>query len=113
MCVNGFANQFERLPSNLSELEKNSSLSYCANRRDPETGAQYEYRVVRPLETREGLSTGGFELCATFALPSETQQTTRYMDAGSKWYTHDTGRTCYQEEVSFRSTLIPASSGKF
>ena len=114
MCVNGYANQFERLPSNLSELEKNSSLSYCANRRDPETGAQYEYRVVTPLKTREGLSTGAFELCATFALSSETEQSTRYMDVGSKWYTHDIGRTCYQEEVSFRNTtLIPTSPEKF
>ncbi|KKS30437.1 MAG: hypothetical protein UV60_C0003G0020 [Parcubacteria group bacterium GW2011_GWA2_43_11] len=114
MCVNSFANQFERLPSNLSELDKNSSLSYCANRRDPETGAQYEYRVVVPLETKEGLSTGAFELCATFSLPSETQQTTRYMDTmGSKWYTHDIGKNCYQEEVSFRNTLVPASPEKF
>jgi len=114
MCVNDFATQFERLPSGLAELEKTGTLSYCANKRDPETTEPYEYRLVTPLDTTEGLSTGAFELCATFALPSETRETTGYMDTlGSKWYTHDTGRNCFQEEVSFRSvvpTPIPATT---
>lgn len=112
MCINNFASQFERLPARLAELENTSSLSYCASKRDPVTGESYEYTAITPLEiTEEGLRMGTFELCATFALPSQTTQTGGYMDTrGSKWYTHEAGRTCYEEDVSFRNgaQIIPA-----
>jgi membrane protein YqaA with SNARE-associated domain len=110
LCINDFAQQFEALPSSLEELEKTSMLSYCANKVDPETNEPYEYQLITPLTSpvamNNNLLTGTFELCATFALDSRDGQTTPlYLDrTASKWYTHTTGRNCFEETVNVKPT---------
>jgi hypothetical protein len=53
---------------------------------DPITREPYEYRVTGPLQ---------FEVCGTFDRPS------RPHEAGDFWY-HDSGRRCFQFNVSDR-----------
>jgi len=117
-CVDDFTRQFERLPSELSELERTSSLSYCANVRDPETNDFYEYSIISPLakDLTTGVYTGEIELCANFALPSDTAVVKGgYTVANtSKWYMHAAGHYCFMEtitykgvdEIKFNDTLI-------
>lgn len=108
-CVSTFTSQFERLPKDISELEKTSYTSYCANKRDPETNVVYEYRLITPLVKNASVYMGEFELCAVFSLSSSaTNGATKpvYIDnSGSKWYTHTAGRTCFKETVSVKPTV--------
>jgi hypothetical protein len=112
-CVSEYANQFERLPSNILELEKSTSISYCVNKRDPETQALYEYNIVTPLtkEVSTNVFIGEIELCATFALPSDN---TAIVDVEgpygdkypSKWYVHPAGHTCFSETITYKQVGI-------
>lgn len=100
-CIQGYGQQFERLPSALGELEKSTNFSYCTVK-DPETGAPYEYRVVTPLRSSgTALLEGEVELCAIFALDSDesTEGMSTPMYTG-KWYQHSAGRSCDSETIS-------------
>jgi membrane protease YdiL (CAAX protease family) len=109
-CINNFAGDFERLPNSLSELEKTTRTSRCAQLRDPETGDAYEYRTVATLITQGvGVIVGEFELCATFALSTQGAEVVKPVSSGgevyvaprgSKWSSHPAGRTCKTETVS-------------
>lgn len=66
------------LPKTVDEIAKNAEYQ-TPNTVDPETGAQYEYRVVTPTN---------FELCATFDLVLAQ----RY----DIFWNHPEGRHCYQ-----------------
>lgn len=65
---------------------------------DPETKQAYEYHLVN------GLS---FELCATFALPTQEDGYNRYSSyaypqpyfVGTVDWKHDTGRTCFARTI--------------
>jgi len=100
-CVSQYANQHERLPAALAELQKSTDYTWCAETQDPETGGSYEYRVVSPLVDVQGTGVleGEFELCATFARSSQADQS---YSRSSKWYTHNAGRSCDSESVAVR-----------
>jgi hypothetical protein len=70
-----------RLPESLQELT--AALQSSLATTDPETGARYDYRT---LDARS------YELCATFARPSESVAT----DAG---WTHGEGRQCFTLKI--------------
>jgi hypothetical protein len=70
------------LPASLEELEREPGLAL--QRRDPETGASYEYRV---------LAADRFELCAVFARASDVPSP----DSRRQFWTHGAGRQCFAE----------------
>lgn len=82
------------LPNTLAQLE--DPTLYFTVPKDPATGAPYEYKKDADL---------GFELCATFALPSREYPTslTRPIDYGVKGATdnwkHGVGRTCFVRSI--------------
>ena len=114
-CINGYAQEYEQLPTSLADLQKSTSYSYCANKRDPETGEQYTYTVVTPVTTSGTvLSQGEYELCATFSLAVEDSATTGaetkylgYNDYASKWNTHGAGYECDAETVNIKKLPTP------
>lgn len=108
-CVTSYANQFNRLPQSLVDLEKTSTLSYCSSTRDPETGAPYTYQVLTPLVSQGDPSVleGEFELCATFATASEAGDLYSY---DSKWREHGAGEACDTESVAVRLSYPPADT---
>jgi hypothetical protein len=70
------------LPASLEELEFEPGLAL--QRRDPETGASYEYRA---------LAADRFELCAVFARASDVPSS----DSRRQFWTHGAGRQCFVE----------------
>jgi membrane protein YqaA with SNARE-associated domain len=110
-CVTRYAQQFERLPNTLDELETVSEFSYCARERDPESGGQYEYRVVEALASTGTQLEGSFELCATFDLQSRlaAEVVSPYARGGNKWYDHGAGRSCDTESVVVKPIARPAA----
>jgi membrane protease YdiL (CAAX protease family) len=107
-CINGYAQEYQQLPTSVADLQKSTSYSYCANRRDPETGEQYNYAVVTPVTTvGNELSQGEYELCATFSLASDAGANTEspyvgYYDQASKWNSHGVGYECDTETVNIK-----------
>lgn len=107
-CVESYAKQHKRLPSSLSELQNTTSFSYCANKKDPETGKAYEYRVVTASKTIGTNREGEFELCATFALESEEDvsggKSSYYYNRNGKWEKHTAGHDCDTSIVVLENT---------
>ncbi len=108
-CINGYAQDFSTLPSTLSDLEKSTNFSYCSRPTDPETGAPYEYRVIKNFDAPQDGSEAQFELCAVFSLESrgvvgtETAPISPYDSSfrspQGKWSIHGVGRSCDTETV--------------
>jgi hypothetical protein len=73
-----------RLPAGLADL---TSLGGPVSTEDPETGVAYEFRPKEPAT---------FELCATFARPSE--DVSRDYD-----FTHPAGRQCFERPADRRN----------
>ncbi len=76
----------QKLPATLDELV--DPLSYFVVPMDPTTGAAYEYRMVDAKT---------FELCATFALPSDARaeaSRAKTSPIDENWQ-HEAGRTCF------------------
>jgi membrane protein YqaA with SNARE-associated domain len=103
-CISQYAQSLGALPITLAELRQSSQYSYCTGyTKDPETNEAYEYRVVTPSKVQGTTRVGEFELCATFALPSD-QSTPRTSFGGSAvWYDYTAGRSCDTVSV----TLVP------
>ncbi len=95
-CIENYASNLGQLPASITDLKQSGTYSYCANSTtDPETKAEYGYRIVTPSRIRGSARVAEFELCATFASPSDPiQRNTTYNDGGSIWYTHGAGRIC-------------------
>ena len=92
-CIESYATDLGQLPGALAELEKSSMYSYCSDSmRDPETGAEYGYRIVTSQRMQGAARVGEFELCATFALPSSDADRSPY--GGDIWSRHGAGRQC-------------------
>lgn len=103
-CVNGYAQEFSRLPSALSDLKQSSRFGHCLSLQDPETGTPYEYRHLRDFSSPQDGSEAEFELCAAFALDSSgddrCQSERRYLYQSSPmWNLHLAGRNCLSETV--------------
>lgn len=111
-CINGYAQNFSLLPNTLSDLGKSTDFGYCPQLRDPETGASYEYHVLKNFVSPQDGSEAEFELCAVFSTESasggagDRVETSPYGAslevARGKWYTHGAGRTCTAETVVLR-----------
>lgn len=95
-CVESYATDLGALPTSLQDLRKSSMYSYCAgSMRDPETNAEYGYRIVTPSRMQGAARVGEFELCATFSLPSSgTDGSAPYGDSAAIWNEHGAGRDC-------------------
>lgn len=68
--------------------------------KDPETGAAYEYRAMDSTGSPQAGATA-FELCATFAAPSEHDPATRTyygFSPGENW-DHGEGRICFTRTI--------------
>jgi len=101
-CVERYAKEFRRLPSTLDDLRRSSNYAYCADQVDPETRAEYEYRIITPARISGIVQEGEFELCATFLLASEDAMTVKrsgYYNQNGKWYEHEAGKSCDTEVV--------------
>ena len=81
--VDVFWTRQHRLPTSLDEMA--AATGGLGTRRDPGTGAPYEYRAMSATE---------YELCSTFARPSSESAT-----AGIPW-THAAGRQCFPLEAT-------------
>lgn len=112
-CINGYAQNFSTLPNILSDLGRSTDFGFCSQLlRDPETGAPYEYHVLKNFVSPQDGSEAEFELCAVFSLESagggaaSRIETSPYdVSLGSapgKWSVHGSGRTCTAETVVLR-----------
>lgn len=97
-CVENYAIEHHQLPDSLDFTQSSSEYSYC-NRRDPETGAPYEYRIIRDSREVGEAIEGEFQLCATFTLSSRENVNDNFYGNISDWYDHDAGRDCDNETV--------------
>lgn len=106
-CVEQYSLNFGRLPASLEEFQNLNEYNYClSSLRDPETGAEYDYRVVAPARTVGNVMVGEYELCATFALETEAETTRGVNGYGPDvWSVHGTGRSC--DSVQARLTQPP------
>jgi hypothetical protein len=81
-----------RLPGSLDELARETP--YRLTLADPETGQQYEYRV---------LGSNAFELCATFRTESDPDHVPREpvapKELGPAFWAHRPGRRCFPLDV--------------
>ena len=112
-CVSQYATDRGALPGSLADLEVSSAYSWCATQRfDPVTREEYEYRVLAPLASvadQQGVREGVIELCAKFDLASEEREAMPaiyYGGTPDKWGVHSAGRTCRQETIISKDTLI-------
>lgn len=106
-CISNYAAQHKALPSTLNDLTLSTEYAYCAEMKDPETGAPYSYHIITKEEQKK-VNEGTFELCATFSL--ETTESTLARDSYSygttKWAIHSKGESCDTETVTLdRSTI--------
>ena len=96
-CIEQYAMSYNSLPKSLEDFRQSSEYNYCLSYlQDPETAAQYEYRVVTASRFEGAALVGEYELCASFALDStlsKTQDTYGYTLQGV-WYEHGSGRSC-------------------
>lgn len=96
-CIEQYALSYNSLPKSLEDFRQSSEYNYCLSYlQDPETTAQYEYRVVTASRFEGTALVGEYELCATFALDStlsKPQDVYGYTLQGV-WYEHGSGRSC-------------------
>lgn len=106
-CITSYANEFQELPQTLAELSASGAAGPCETD-DPESGEQYEYRVVAPLVANNaGVLRGEFELCAIFARENDTDKE-RYWYGNEKWFEHPAGRACDVEALAVRPVSADA-----
>jgi len=111
-CVENYARTFGQLPSSLADLRQSSQFSYCSSyMQDPETKSAYSYRVVTPSRTEGAARVGEFELCATFALASQTGMggTPVYNGSSPIWNEHTAGISCDTVKAQL---LLPTYPGQ-
>lgn len=111
-CVENYAREFKRLPASLEELEK-TSYSYCASKKDPETGMAYSYQVITSSKTVGTNKEGEFELCANFSLKSEEDAGSNgryngYYNSMEKWNVHNAGIDCDSVTVVLENLKSPS-----
>ncbi|MEF3692171.1 MAG: DUF5671 domain-containing protein [Candidatus Moraniibacteriota bacterium] len=102
-CIQNFATKYKRLPTTLADLEK-TEYSYCASKKDPETGTAYEYRVIQASRQTAGNIEGEFELCANFSLSGEYGG--EYYNS-NKWREHTAGLNCDSSIVVLQKGQLP------
>ncbi|MEX0810544.1 MAG: hypothetical protein WD044_17615 [Dongiaceae bacterium] len=76
-----------RLPLSLDEL----GSQWETVRRDPETGVDYEYRVIDDRR---------FELCATFTMQRDVEGDPTWTRWQSDFFDHPPGRHCFERNAA-------------
>ena len=89
------------------QLQNDSSFSYCANKKDPETGVDYQYQAIDRRINSSGKIEVEFELCATFSLKSDVNISGGTNE--SKWYQHEAGLSCDRETAIIETEKISGS----
>lgn len=107
-CIEQYAQNLGALPATLSDLKQSSQYSYCTGyMQDPENQSSYNYRVVTPSKIQGSARVGEFELCATFALATDTTLPQRNLYGNtSVWDTHIAGKNCHTLTAQL---LVPTS----
>lgn len=84
----------QKMPATIAELNTYNQRAYNQdlNLKDPQSGASYEYRITGQNDGRE------FELCATFNVSDNTDQST-YLYGSNSWR-HAAGRDCFIRTVT-------------
>ncbi|KKU78988.1 MAG: hypothetical protein UY04_C0020G0004 [Parcubacteria group bacterium GW2011_GWA2_47_7] len=110
-CISSFGYERKRLPESIGELSSTSQFYCSGGLSDPETGAQYEYKIITPDTQTGTVHEAVFELCADFATASDatTASKTSYAYPVDKWATHAAGRECDSETVVLdRGDTVPS-----
>jgi len=84
------------LPKSLLLLSQSSPYYYLSNLNDPETKADYIYKIV---------SQNQYRLCATFSLDSSVQDQTNYTYKMQNNWVHGVGQTCFDRTAGEPSTI--------
>lgn len=110
-CIERHAQDVGQLPVSLDLLRTSGRYAYCANSmRDPETGNEYEYRIVTALREQGTARLAEFELCAVFSLDSPDARMRRAEPWGASevWSRHGAGRGCDTVSVQLVGKSAPA-----
>ncbi len=102
-CVSNYASNQKALPGSLSDLTRSTQYSYCSNNTlDPETRVPYEYSVTIPSTQKGAVRQGEIQLCASFALDSESEprDVPVFAYTNDKWTQHTAGRSCDSETIT-------------
>ena len=91
-CIERYARNLGELPASLAELKHAGGYSMCTSyMEDPQTKAEYGYRIVTASRLQGTATVGEFELCATFSLASKGRRRS-YLGI---WSEHGAGRSCH------------------
>lgn len=89
-AINGFLQQEKKLPKTLEELTTDRRFLLGSNIKDPVTGEQFEYNIVREREQ--------YKLCATFLTDNRNKNEVQYNYDGERW-PHEVGRQCLLQRI--------------
>lgn len=96
--INSYVAANRSLPNSLSQLENTYVFDVPE---DPATNQPYEYRV---------LSSGSYELCATFATESDPRTNESIVSKEiQSFYSHGEGRQCFTLNVDVNTGGVPAA----
>lgn len=106
-CISNYGAEHKTLPATLDVLMLNTQYAYCANLKDPETGAMYEYHIITP-DKQNKVNEGTFELCADFTLETTEKTIARdsYSYGTTKWAIHPAGKSCDTETVTLNRNIL-------
>jgi hypothetical protein len=108
-CIERYAGEYKRLPNTMNELEKSGGYAYCNAKKDPVSGKNYEYNIIKTANQDKVNAEGEFELCAVFDLDSEESSDsskTYYSDNSAKWEKHSAGHSCVESTVVIRKDRL-------
>jgi len=93
-CVEQYSLSLGALPASLDDLRQSNEYNSCSSfMTDPETGLDYEYRIVTPSRVSGEATIGEFELCATFTASSK-EVGKEALTEPSLWHDHGAGQSC-------------------
>ena len=89
-AINGYLQQEKKLPKTLNDLTVDRRFLLESDIKDPVTGEQFEYNIVREREQ--------YKLCATFLTDNRNKNDVQYNYDGERW-PHEAGRQCLLQRV--------------
>ena len=97
-CVDGYAQEYGRMPASLETLTMAPSYMYCTDYlTDPETETPYTFRVVSGPARTGGRLDATIELCATFTTDTAGTETGKSV---YPWSEHPVGESCDTAEIT-------------
>lgn len=89
-AINGYLQQEKKLPKTLEDLTVDRRFLIESDIKDPVSGEQFEYNIVREREQ--------YKLCATFLTDNRNKNDIQYNYDGERW-PHEAGRQCLLQRV--------------